>query len=152
MDSRQQERIESLKAGLLGAGAIVPGFLSLLGLSVLLPLVPLPISLINPPIALQWPFLVHWLVVSLTGFLFGVTFRYTVRQDRQNYQLQAGTVMAFALVRGLGQGDVGWRWGIPWTELAGLLGESLLLFTIAALVLNVAMYQGWVKACDRPPD
>jgi hypothetical protein len=38
--------------------------------------------------------------------LFGVTYRYAVRQDADNLQLRGGAVAAFALVKALGASDV----------------------------------------------
>lgn len=38
--------------------------------------------------------------------LFGVTFRYAIRQDLQNLQLKGGVVAAFGLVRGSAQADM----------------------------------------------
>jgi hypothetical protein len=86
----------------------------------------------------------------LSGFLFGVTYRYILRHD-DNPQLSAGAVMAFGLVRGLSQVE---RADLPWTAshwtgslwLAGSwLGQSILLFGVAAFVLDRAMLQQWIK-------
>jgi len=147
MDRRQQERIESLKAGLIGAGAIAPVSLLLLTLGALWPALDVPIVSLTVP----WPGLVHGAELGFTGFLFGVTYRYTVRRDIENRQLKAGTVMAFALVRALAQGDLGWHQGIAWPDLAVWMVEGLVLFAIAAFLLDLALNRGWLPPCDRPP-
>lgn len=38
--------------------------------------------------------------------LFGVTYRYAVRQDENNLQLRGGAVAAFALVKSIGAADI----------------------------------------------
>lgn len=152
MNERQLERFESVKAGLLGAGAIAPLTLILLSLSVFLSALGYPSVLPDFSLKLDPPAVIHSLEVALCGFLFGVTYRYTVRQDIGNFQLKAGTVMAFALVRGLGLGDVGWQGGMPWFSLSAWLGEGVLLFAIAAFLLNIAFQQQWVSLCTHPPE
>ncbi|MBD1911203.1 MULTISPECIES: hypothetical protein [unclassified Leptolyngbya] len=151
MDGRQLERVESLKAGLLGASATLPVMGIILALSILLSALghsnPFSFALSNHPLALA-----HWLEVSLCGFLFGVTYRYTVRQDIKNFQLKSGTVMAFTLVRGLGLGDMGWQGEIAWIVLAVWVGEGILLFAIAALLLDLALQKGWINLCKTPPE
>jgi hypothetical protein len=92
------ERVESLKAG------------SLAGLSCLLAFG--AIALVNTLILAQrWDALaslqvraidlnfgLRGLMALLGGFLFGVTYRYAIRQD-VNPQLKSGVVLAFGLVR-----------------------------------------------------
>lgn len=80
----------------------------------------------------------------ICGFLFGVTYRYIIREDR-NFQLQAGAVLAFGLVRGLAQVDMG-------LSISGLLPyvvleiKSILWFGMSAIALNWAIHHGWVKS------
>jgi hypothetical protein len=82
-------------------------------------------------------------IVILSGGLFGITYRYVVRTDR-NGQLQAGAVGAFGLVRGLAQIEASWAIAPYW--LTGMrLFASLLMFAVAALLLNWSMQQGWIK-------
>ena len=83
-------------------------------------------------------------IAFLSGFLFGVTYRYAIRDD-QNPQLKAGVVLAFGLVRGLavieGQPDITdtlWVWGI-------LVIESLIEFAIARFTLDWAIHRRWIK-------
>jgi hypothetical protein len=72
--------------------------------------------------------------------LFGLTYRYVIRTDR-NSHLQSGAVLAFGLVRGLAPiQDLRLSW------LIGLqIGESLLLFGAAALLIDWLIEQGWIK-------
>jgi len=83
-------------------------------------------------------------VAGVSGGLFGLTYRYAVRQDA-NPQLKQGVVGAFALVRGLAQVDGssalaqrGWPYGIA-------VGESMVMFGLAALALEVALNRHWIR-------
>lgn len=138
------ERLESLKAGIIGGGAA----LVLVGSTLL----------IYPWVAAQWPD--QWAgltqmavlpaagisgaIATLAGFLFGVTYRYVIRQD-PNPHLKSGAVLAFGLVRGLAQVDAGLRLGDSAAVVLVLLVESLLLFAIARLALDGAIQAGWVR-------
>ncbi|MEH2209900.1 MAG: hypothetical protein V7K84_04630 [Nostoc sp.] len=83
-------------------------------------------------------------VATFTGFLFGVTYRYIIRSDR-NPQLKAGGVLAFGLVRGLTQIELGWNsHSTIWSFLV-LAAESLLWFALAAIALDIAIQFRWVK-------
>lgn len=76
--------------------------------------------------------------------LFGVTFRYAVRQDLQNLQLKGGVVAAFGLVRGSAQADMlQLSAANPITQdllaqAALVAGESMLTFAFAAVALELA--------------
>ncbi|MBW4512637.1 MAG: hypothetical protein KME64_40020 [Scytonematopsis contorta HA4267-MV1] len=86
-------------------------------------------------------------VTTFSGLLFGVTYRYIIRSDK-NPQLKAGGIMAFGLVRGLAQIDIGIKEVgliLPFVVL-GL--ESILYFALAAFVIDVAIKQGLIKAFD----
>ncbi len=100
----------------------------------------------------------HWwlsaAIALFSGFLFGVTYRYIIRDDN-DFQLKAGGVMAFGLVRGLVQVDTT---VIPsdinnlvWEALhvVLLLAENIFLFGVAALELDYAIRLGWVKPFKR---
>jgi hypothetical protein len=132
------ERLESLKAGMIGGLLLGLAWLmtSLLNNLVLARYFEIFASL---RVEVNW----HWLgsgaIAAFSGLLFGVTYRYIIRQD-QNPQLKAGGVLAFGLVRGLAQIDVGWS--LPVTVLAG---ESVLWFIVAAIALDTAMQFGLVK-------
>lgn len=153
MDRLGIERIESFKAGLVGG--ISTGLVFLLTLllhramaqSAVVAIAPLPTTLFTST------GLVSVLAAGITGFLFGVTYRYIVRRDA-NPQLRTGVVFAFGLVRGLAQMDVGLALsGTLWAVLL-LAVESLLVVAIARLSLDWAIAQGWVKPfgmVEQPP-
>ncbi|MBW4489729.1 MAG: hypothetical protein KME12_18255 [Trichocoleus desertorum ATA4-8-CV12] len=138
------ERIESLKAGTLAALSVCVAFAA--------------IALVNSQVlAIQFASFASLQIVSidanllmsgaiaiLAGFLFGVTYRYVIRED-QNPHLKSGAVLAFGLVRGLAQVDVGFSLqGTLWPF--GLLAiESVCLFAIARFTLDFAIQQRWVK-------
>lgn len=74
-------------------------------------------------------------VAWLSGFLFGVTYRYTVRSEPANPFLKDGVVLAFTLVRGLAPVEtVDSSFDGP--LLIVLVIESLLCFAIARLTLD----------------
>ncbi|BBD62388.1 hypothetical protein NIES2109_52280 [Nostoc sp. HK-01] len=132
------ERLESLKAGMIGVFSLSVTWLitNLFNALVLARYFDILTSL---QVTLHWYLFVSWAIASFSGLLFGVTYRYIIRQD-QNLQLKAGGVMAFGLVRGLAQIEFDW-------SLAGavLASESVLWFIVAAIALNQAIQVGWVK-------
>lgn len=134
------ERVESLKAGLAGAAAAT--ILAAIPVSYLLDkfwLFAKPDSGLNSS-------LLQLSVAALSGFLFGVTYRYVVRADR-NSHLRSGAVLAFGLVRGLAQLEITLITDPYW--LTGLrILESLLLFALVALLLDYLMQRGWLKQFD----
>ena len=130
-DSLDIERLESVKALAVAAGA---GALCLL-----------PFSLANGGSLLSLA-----LGIATCG-LFGVTYRYAVRQDSDNIQLKSGVVAAFALARGFGETDVYVRASDGLSiqvalESALLCGESIVLILFAALGLEAALQRGIIKA------
>lgn len=135
-DRLMAERLESLKAGLFGGFSL--GFAFVIT------------SLVNTIILGKYfPTLasLHWWVSGaiavVCGLLFGVTYRYIIRSDR-NPQLKAGGVMAFGLVRGLTQIEGSWNAEIlPCVVLAG---ESVLWFAVAAIAIDTAIQFGWIKS------
>lgn len=150
------ERIESLKAGIIGAiaagigfgGAETAVYLGAMALEISHPvddrfflISPFLISLSISPF-LSWV-VVQGAIVLLSGFLFGVTYRYVVRQDA-NLQLKSGAVLAFGLVRGLAQ--VGEMTQLEAVWIGVRILESLLLFTVAGLVLDWAIRRDWVQS------
>jgi hypothetical protein len=138
------ERIESLKAGTLAALAICVAFaaIALVNSQVLatqfVSLASLQITRIDANL------LISGAIAILAGFLFGVTYRYVIREDH-NPHLKSGVVLAFGLVRGLAQVDVGFSLqGTLW-PFGVLAMESVCLFAIARLTLDFAIQQRWVK-------
>jgi hypothetical protein len=112
------ERLESLKTG------IISGFSS--GFGFLLTILYSPTS--------WW---IGAISIGISGFLFGVTYRYIIRTD-DNPQLKSGAVMAFGLVRGLAYPDK------IQTTIA-LTAESIFCFAIAATILNFSIQKNWIK-------
>ena len=135
-----QMRVESIKAGLLGAGIL--GLAAGLGWSTaIFFLLPLPL----PSSVLAW--LVNLAVALCSGFFFGVTYRYIVRQD-DNLHLGSGAVGAFALVRSLAQIEATWDDSFAWLTWLLVIGESFLWFATARYTLDWAMHKRWITALD----
>lgn len=130
------ERIESLKAGTLAA----------LSVSLAYGIVLLSNSLVLAELQVTngVNFLVRMAIAWLSGFLFGVTYRYIIRDD-SNPHLKTGAVFAFGLVRGLAQVDVGLNLPDTFWSFVLMGGESILLFAIARLTLDFAISNSWVK-------
>lgn len=136
------ERIESLKAGMLAALSFTLAY-SLTVVGNTLVLAEQFETLAALPITTALDLVVRVAVAWLSGFLFGVTYRYVIREDK-NPHLKEGAVLAFGLVRALAPVE-----GQPnltdafW--LLGVLGmESILCFAIARLTLDWALHH-WVK-------
>ncbi len=138
------ERIESLKAGTLAAFALLLAFGTIAAGSqlVLAKQFDALTCLLFAPTGVKLP--VSWAIAGLSGFLFGVTYRYAIRTD-SNPQLKAGAVLAFGLVRGLAQLDVGLNARSDFWPFAVLGFESVLLFAAAGIALDWALARGWVK-------
>ncbi|WP_375500641.1 hypothetical protein [uncultured Nostoc sp.] len=137
------ERLESLKAGIIGGLAVCFAF----ALSILLNTLVLAKyfqTLACLQNDLDWHLWVSGAVAIFTGLLFGVTYRYIIRSDK-NLQLKAGGVLAFGLVRGLTQIELGWNSNSTIWPFLVLAGESVLWFALAAITLNVAIQLRWVK-------
>jgi hypothetical protein len=112
---------------------------------------------------------------ALCGGVFGLTYRYTLRQER-DIHLTTGAIAAFGITRAAGQweglrawADLDGIWGRIWDSLGagewgaimpiGVLMSRLMIvnavpFAIAALVLDGVFAQGWVDRCagDRRAD
>ena len=133
-------RMESIKAGFVGAITVCGGAgLAWLG-AIALPL-PLPL----PGSFLEW--LVNLAVALSSGFFFGVTYRYIVRQD-DNLHLGSGAVGAFAFVRSLAHIEAAWHNSfdvLPWLLV---VGESFLWFAAARYALDWAIGRQLVKPID----
>ncbi len=138
------ERIESIKAGVVASLAVAIGFAgaSLINRLILAtrfePLADLQTS------ADGIGFLLSGAIAVIAGVLFGITYRYVIRQD-QNSHLKSGVVLAFGLVRGLAQIDVGVMTQGVLLPFVVMALESILLFAIARVVLDRTMSNGWVR-------
>jgi hypothetical protein len=87
-------------------------------------------------------------IATIGGFLFGVTYRYIIRTDRNNH-LNSGAVLAFGLVRGLAQVDVNeFELVQIWIDML-IVGKSILLFSIAGYTLDYALAASWILPFDR---
>ncbi|WP_225885384.1 hypothetical protein [Leptolyngbya sp. KIOST-1] len=139
------DRVESLKAAVL-AGATAGIVAALLLLVHRIP--PMGVQSALGSIASGLSGSTFWLsaaIAGLSGSLFGITYRYAVRQD-ENSQLKAGVVLAFSLVRGLALVNVAAALSLRGWPFAVAIAESLLMFAAAALVLELAQGQGWITA------
>lgn len=131
------ERLESLKAGIiggfsLGLAFIITSFVNTLMLAKYLPTLTIEQFLLSGAIAI------------FSGLLFGVTYRYIIRGDK-NPQLKAGGVLAFGLVRGLTQIEVGWNLADSIMPLLVLALESVFWFAVAAIAIDIAIQLSWLK-------
>lgn len=137
------ERLESLKAGIIGGLSVCFAFLlaSLLNTFVLAKYFQTLASLQSD---VNWHWWLSGAVATFTGLLFGITYRYIIRSD-QNPQLKTGGVLAFGLVRGLTQIELGWNSHSTILPFLVLAFESILWFAIAAIALNIAIQLHWVK-------
>jgi hypothetical protein len=142
-DMTAAERIESLKAGTLAALSFTLAYsLTQVGNSLVLA------EQFEVLAALQITNAVNLLVkvaiAGLSGFLFGVTYRYVIRGD-ENPHLKSGAVLAFGLVRGLAPVEAEQNLTEAFWSL-GILGiESVVCFAIARLSLDWAIHRHWVK-------
>ncbi|MGB3201387.1 MAG: hypothetical protein WBA99_10815 [Nodosilinea sp.] len=142
-----EDRIESLKgavlagaaAGIVAAGLLLGHRVPSLGWGAAIASIASGLS--------GSTFWVSTAIAGLSGGLFGITYRYAVRQD-PNPQLKAGMVLAFSLVRGLALVNVAAAVSLRGWPFAVAIAESLLIFAAAAAVLEVAQRQGWVKAVN----
>jgi hypothetical protein len=146
------ERIESLKAGTLSALSVTLVYIAIAVASAngAIPLgndflLPAQVDLLRDfQIGININLFVKVAMAFLSGFLFGVTYRYIIRDD-DNPHLKSGAVLAFGLVRGLAliEGednffDSFWLLGI-------LVIESIIYFAIARFTLDWAISHNWLK-------
>lgn len=153
------ERLESIKAAILSSFGAIFAFIIISEFNNLV-LVKLTIFNIEK-ISIVATLTSHWWVSAgiavFSGLLFGVTYRYIIRTDN-NLQLKAGGVMAFALVRGLVQVEMITTYNhidyindvLSLLPLAVPLVENIFLFAWMALVLDIAIRAGVVKAFKSP--
>lgn len=129
------ERVESAKAGAVAAAAGT--------------LLSLPLLLSQSSDAVVAAESVAGVLVSC--LVFGVTYRYALRDDFGNDQLKGGVVGAFGLARGLGAADVYLHGSDAarfetWAEAALLAGEGVLVFAFAAAALEAGFRGGFLRA------
>ncbi|MFN9173333.1 MAG: hypothetical protein ACK58N_02130 [Synechocystis sp.] len=132
-----QERMESVKAGLTAAIAFGGVYgLALVGNHYF--------GLTQWPDSSLWPLGLNLGSSLLSGFLFGVTYRYIIRRD-DNSHLRDGAVLAFALVRSGGLIELQPGHSEMVGAIALLMLESLVGFAAARSSLDLAMGQQWLK-------
>lgn len=133
MPSLVTERIESVKAGITSAAAFgLAEFALILTHSALGFRLATNLSL--PQFTTLWSYIQYLSIAGISGFLFGVTYRYVIRGDR-NPHLQDGAVLAFGLVRGLAAIE-----DTQFTPLWGLIIlESIICFAFARITLDTAL-------------
>lgn len=143
--STPRERIESLKAGLISALALGLGFGLIATFHELLRRSPAALlAPLLPSYSSGTEGLVSGAIALLSGFLFGITYRYIIRTDN-NPHLKSGAIAAFGLTRGLSQVDTGVMLHGEYWSLVLLAGESLVLVAIAQITLDVALHQQWLQ-------
>jgi cellobiose-specific phosphotransferase system component IIC len=142
-DMTAAERIESLKAGTLAALSFTLAYsLTVVVNSLVLAEQFEVLAALHITDAVN--LLVKGAIAGLSGFLFGVTYRYVIRGD-ENPHLKSGAVLAFGLVRGLAPVEVEQNLTEAFWSL-GILGiESVVCFAIARLSLDWAIHRHWVK-------
>ena len=88
-------------------------------------------------------------IAIVSGFLFGVTYRYIIRTDR-NEHLNSGAVLAFGLVRGLAQVNVDeFDLSQVWMD-SSIVTKSVIMFAIARYILDRALAASWVLPFAQP--
>jgi hypothetical protein len=128
------ERIESIKAGSLGgmATGIVSGVT-----------IAFDLAIFHESFHSLLSLSLETAIAIVCGFLFGVTYRYIIRTDRNDH-LNDGAVLAFGLVRGLAQVDVS-EFVLSQVWIDGLIvGKSVVMFAIARYTIDYALNANWV--------
>jgi hypothetical protein len=131
------ERLESLKVGLLGAVGFTSVYLCFLAIDYVF----LPQQTSLPATCLKIG------AAALSGFLFAVTYRYVIRNDK-NPHLKDGAVAAFSLVRGLVPLQSEENLTVRAPELCLFLGESFFCFLLTRYLLDLAFERGQIKYLD----
>jgi hypothetical protein len=134
------ERIESVKAGSLGGIATGISYGLMLAIDRFLPH-EYSRSFVSLGLAVS--------IAIVSGFLFGVTYRYIIRTDRNDH-LNSGAVLAFGLVRGLAQVNVDeFDLSQVWIDSL-IVAKSVVIFAIARYILDRALAKSWVLPFAQP--
>jgi len=137
------ERIESVKAGLASAIAFTIADLIAIFLNNFI-LVPWGIGVRLLQLNSGVDSFITIATALVSGFLFGVTYRYIIRSDR-NSHLKDGAVMAFGLVRGLALLEATMLKSGQFWSLSILIVETILCFAIARYCLDFALGRKLIK-------
>lgn len=129
-----RERMESLKAGVVSALLF-------------------NLCYTTSQIVLEWKWQLelwdqsHWWLTEgialLSGFLFGVTYRYIIRRDDNNH-LKDGAVLAFSLIKGMSSIEL----LDNSLSIGGYTLITLLSFTLSRWGLDFAIDRNWLKRFD----
>ncbi|MDJ0713998.1 MAG: hypothetical protein QNJ54_07235 [Prochloraceae cyanobacterium] len=140
----ETQRIESLKTGILAgfAFAVAYGMTVLINVFILAP--QWEIFAFLPKIGLV-NLLVKGTFAYLSGFLFGVTYRYIIGSDDRNAFLKDGAVLAFGLVRGLAIAEISDNLRESFYLLVCLGIESIFCFAVARFTLDLALDRNWIE-------
>ncbi|PKU85710.1 uncharacterized protein LOC110096225 [Dendrobium catenatum] len=125
--SKEIERLESIKAASIS--------------SIVGTLASLPLSLYQ---ATNFTvFSLHTTIIFIGTALFGVTFRYTIRRDIDNFQLKTGTSAAFGIIKGLAEIESGKPVELNLASFvshcidgAVSVSENIIIFVAAAIALD----------------
>ncbi|MGL5074275.1 MAG: hypothetical protein ACRDBG_00325 [Waterburya sp.] len=141
MPSLVTERIESVKVGIIGAGAFaIAELLVILARNLIITFV---IEHSSTTITFDVKWLLQLAIGAVSGFLFGVTYRYIIRDDH-NSHLNDGAVLAFGLVRGLALIEDNFNLAAL-LSLIILVMQSIICFAIARLILDLAIARKLIK-------
>jgi hypothetical protein len=141
MPSLVTERIESVKAGIIGAGAFaIAQLVVILARNLIITFV---IEHSSTTIVFNVEWLLQLAIGAVSGFLFGVTYRYIIRDDR-NSHLNDGAVLAFGLIRGLALIEDNFDLAAL-SSLIILVVQSIICFAIARLILDLAIIRKLIK-------
>lgn len=147
-NSAQAQRIESIKAGTLAALCLSFAFiLTTFVNSLFLARYFGALSSLGGEL-FNWHTIASGSIAAMCGLQFGLTYRYVIRSDA-NFQLKLGAVLAFGLVRGLTQLDMGLNTPSFVLPLVVMAGESIAWFALATIALELAIGQGWVKTFKK---
>ena len=93
--------------------------------------------------------------VALSCFLFGIVYRYAVRENVDDLQLKGGVVASFALTRGVVEAEMfifsatsaasGVNYFEIFTQALAIVGESVVVFLFAGLCIEAAMQREIVQ-------
>jgi hypothetical protein len=134
MDNLQQQKLESIKAGILSSVSFTLLYLIYLIINN---------SILEIQIDLDFSLLFKLVIAAITGLLFGITYRYIIRND-QNHHLKDGAVLAFALIRILALIEAHQVWD-DFTWIISITIESFLCFSGVRFMLDQGLSQGWLK-------
>ena len=142
MPSLVTERIESVKAGILGAASFALAESTIIAISILAANFVREYNL-NQTIVVDWQLWIQLAIGAVSGFLFGVTYRYVIRNDR-NSHLNDGAVLAFGLVRGLALVESNFTLSALLASLF-LIIQSVICFAISRSLLDFALARKLIK-------